>query len=84
MSNRTMKRSMLKAQYAKFCEAWAAEKTYQRIYVADGKELPKNVELLGRKPTFKMWLTAMENRRLAEQSRPAEKAVEVKDTSWEE
>lgn len=32
----SIKRSMQKRQYEKFCEAWKNEKTYQRVLIADG------------------------------------------------
>lgn len=32
----SLKRSMLKSQYARFCEAWNNEKMYQRILLSDG------------------------------------------------
>jgi hypothetical protein len=84
MNERAMRRRALKAQYEKFCRAWRDEKTYQRVYVGSGKSLPDGVEQLGRKPTFRMWLTALENKRLAERSAPPQKAVEVGDPVWEE
>ena len=79
-----MKRQMLKVQYQKFCQAWQDEKTYQRVREESGVKLPEGVQSLGRKPTFAMWLRAMENKKLAEQQVKPEKAVEVQDTSWEE
>jgi hypothetical protein len=80
----SLKRSMLKAQYEKFCRAWQDEKLFQKIYLADGKPLPEGTHPLGKKPTFKMWVKAMENQKQMALQAPPEKAVEVKDTSWEE
>lgn len=78
----SLKRSMKRAQYDKFCEVWKNEKTYQKFMKEDGKELPEGSQTLGRKPTFKMWMTAMKN----QDNNPVveEKSVEVADTSWEE
>lgn len=78
------RRSILKKQYEAFCRAWQDEKLFQKIHTADGKPLPEGVNELGRKPTFKMWLRAIENQKQAALQAPPEKAVEVKDTSWEE
>ena len=82
--SRQLQRSMLKAQYAKFCEAWQNEKLYQRVYLETHEKLPEGTNTLGRKPTFKMWVKAIENQKQAALQAPPEKAVEVKDTSWEE
>jgi hypothetical protein len=75
---------MLRRQYEKFCEAWKNEKMYQKITLDSGKELPENMQKLGHKPTFKMWTQALKNQKMAAALAPSEKAVEVKDTSWEE
>lgn len=75
---------MLKAQYEKFCRAWQDEKLYQSVVLADGRPLPEGINKLGRKPTFKMWVKAIENQKQMAKQTPPEKAVEVKDTSWEE
>lgn len=80
----SLKRSVLKAQYEKFCRAWRDEKLFQKIHLESGKDLPEGVNELGHKPTFKMWVKAMENQKQAALQAPPEKAVEVKDASWEE
>jgi len=80
----SLKRSMLKAQYAKFCRAWQDEKLFQNVYLASGKDLPEGTQKLGHKPTFKMWVAAIQNQKLAAMKAPPEKAAEVKDVSWED
>jgi hypothetical protein len=77
-------RSMMKVKYEKFCQAWRDEKLYQQVHERSGTPLPEGVQKLGRKPTFKMWMAAMANQRAAQAKVLPEKAVEVKDTSWEE
>lgn len=104
--NRKMQRSTLKAEYARFCEAWNNEKMYQRILIADGAKIetvdgPKrddgyptaiqvikngdtHLALLGKKPTFSMWLNAKKNKRsLADVEKSmSEKQVEVTNKEW--
>lgn len=78
------KRAQLRKKYEDFCKAWNNEKLFQKITIESGKELPEGIQLLAKKPTFKMWMQAMENQKQAIASAPSTKAVEVKDTSWEE
>ena len=81
-------RSMLKAQYERFKEAWNNEKTFQKYLLESGKELPEGHNKLTKKPTFAMWLQAVKNKKLsADVSQPPptdsdEKKVEVTDTEW--
>jgi len=82
--SRSINRSMLRKKYEDFCKAWNNEKTFQRIMKIDGKELPEGQVELGRKPTFSMWLAAHKAKAFTPQVAPVDKAVEVKDTSWEE
>ena len=89
-SNRKFQREAMKLKYRRFCEAWGNEQRYQKYVLASGQELPKEQPLLGRKPTFKMWLQAMQNKKIAEDgvtAPPTEpevsKQVEVQDTDWE-
>lgn len=83
--SRSIKRTMLKKQYEKFCEAWNTEKAYQRLVLAEAGDLPTDTVPLGKKPTFKMWLTALKNGQFdTQQPEQAKKAVEVTDTTWEE
>ena len=79
--SRSISRSMLRSQYTKFCEAWKNEKTYQKYLVENGDKLAEGTELLGRKPTFNMWMTAKKNQ---ESTIVDEKKVTVEDTNWEE
>lgn len=78
------KRAQLRKKYEDFCKAWNNEKLFQKITLSSGKDLPEGVQVLAKKPTFKMWMQAMENQKQAIANIPPEKAVEVKDTSWEE
>ncbi len=82
--SRRLDRSIQKKRYEAFCQAWRDEKLYQQITLDAGKRLPEGMQVLGRKPTFKMWMSAMENQRQQALQAPPEKAVEVKDTGWEE
>ncbi len=82
--SRQLDRSILKKRYEAFCRAWKDEKLYQKIALESGGKLPEGMQVLGRKPTFQMWLQAMENQKQAALRAPPEKAVEVKETSWEE
>lgn len=86
-----IKRSMLKAQYAKFVEAWTNEKRYQQYLLASGQKLPDGHNQLGKKPTFSMWMTAVRNRKIAvDVTKPPpsdevvmdEKKVEVTEKEW--
>ena len=83
-------RSMLKRQYERFCQAWRAEKRFQEFTLAQGEPLPQGQNKLGKKPTFKMWLQAVKNKKIAHdvqaQLPKAEGTgkVEVTDTEWEE
>ncbi len=82
---------MLKKQYERFCQAWQNEKRYQQFILASGQQLEEGHQPLGRKPTFQMWLQAVNNKKIsAEVHQPPpmaeeqnEKAVEVQDTDWE-
>jgi len=80
----SVKRAQLRWKYENFCTAWDNEKLFQKITLSSGKDLPEGMQVLAKKPTFKMWMQAMENQKQAIASAPPEKAVEVKDTSWEE
>ena len=80
----SLDRSVLKAQYEKFCRAWRDERLFQDITLKSGRELPDGVNKLGKKPTFRMWAKAMENQKQAALQAPPEKAVVVKDATWEE
>jgi hypothetical protein len=82
--SRQLQRSILKTKYAAFCKAWHDEKLFQRITLESGRPLPAGVNSLGRKPTFRMWAQAMKNQELAALQVMPEKAVEVKDTEWED
>ena len=111
--SRGMSRSILKAQYARFCEAWTNEKMYQQFTINNGTAAIKETEhknpdgtyvkqvvgdegteprnLLGRKPTFAMWLHAVKNKKIAanvHEKLPVEegadpKKVKVEETAWE-
>lgn len=90
--SRTIKRAMLKQQYERFCRAWRHEKSYQKWAEENGEDIGEGVQKLGRKPTFKMWLDAVNNKKIAasaeQQAEQAnekkfeEKQVEVQDTDW--
>lgn len=98
-----LKRSMLKAEYARFCEAWNNEKTYQRILMAEGvkveetetklndgtnlkvlKSGDQQLAVLGKKPTFAMWLHARKHQTKMPDAMKAvsEKQVPVTDKEW--
>jgi len=113
MSMRATSRSMLKAQYTRFTEAWSNEKRYQQYSLdnldasiqiseqknPDGTYVKQIVDakgedvknLLGRKPTFAMWLQAVKNKKIAadvHKQLPVEekadpKKVQVEETDWE-
>jgi hypothetical protein len=80
--SRQIKRSMLKTEYERFCRAWDAEKTFQRISKEAGQPLPEGVNILGRKPTFAMWKQARDNKVF--EQKQEEKKVEVVDPTWED
>ena len=61
---RQMERMKLKQQYAKFTKAWQNEKRYQQYRLTAGEELEKGHYMLGRKPTFTMWLDAVKNKQI--------------------
>jgi hypothetical protein len=82
--SRQLQRSILKTKYAAFCKAWHDEKLFQRITLESGRALSDGAPPLGRKPTFRMWAQAMKNQERAALQVLPEKAVEVKDTDWEE
>lgn len=86
---RSIERNNLRKQYERFAQAWRNEKRYQEYLESTGQQLPEGTHRLGRKPTFRMWLDAVNNKKIAaatgappapEQS----KAVEVSDTEWDE
>lgn len=77
-----MKRAMLKARYDKFVKLWNNERLFQSIALKDGLQLPDGQNVLGHKPTFAMWLAAVRQGKL--QPKQEIKAVEVKETAWEE
>lgn len=109
--SRSINRSMLKSQYARFCKAWDNEKRYQQYSLTNGDAVIKTSEvknpdgtyvkqivegesvrnLLGRKPTFAMWLQAVKNKKIAADVHAAPppqdgadpKKVEVEETDWE-
>ena len=85
-------RSMLRAQYTRFCEAWINEKMYQKYLLDKGEKVPEGHNLLTKKPTFNMWMQAVKNKKLAadvskpppeaEEKQQTEKQVEVVDKEW--
>jgi hypothetical protein len=87
-----IKRSMLKAQYARFVEAWNNERRYQQYLLESGQPLPAGHNKLGKKPTFSMWMAAVKNRKIAvdvnapppavAEAKNDEKQVEVTDKEW--
>ena len=78
-----MKRAMMRKQYDKFCESWKNEKIFQRLMTENGEELPEGTFPLGKKPTFSMWMTAIENQKNVP-DQTDDKKVEVNSTDWEE
>lgn len=86
---RSIKRSILRKKYEKFSKAWENEKRYQQSLLQSGHELEEGHQQLGKKPTFAMWLVAVENKRLnvsgevlgAEKTLD-EKKVQVDDVEW--
>lgn len=86
---RAQKRAALRQKYKKFSEAWGNEKRYQRYLELEDRPLPSGTVPLGRKPTFSMWLKAVENRKISEDvEKPPPtaadpKQVEVADAEWE-
>lgn len=81
--SRSIDRSILRKKYDDFCIAWKNEKMFQRIAQEDGQELPKGAHLLGKKPTFKMWMMAAKNGTF-NAPEVASKSVEVTSPAWEE
>jgi len=91
--DRKFKREQLKQQYAKFAQAWRDEKRFQNYLIENQGAEVKNGEIvgpdgekvpvLGKKPTFAMWVAAKKNQQQALQAQ-SEKKVEVEDLSWEE
>jgi len=87
-----LERSVLKAQYTRFCEAWQNEKRFQRYLLDKGQPLPEGHSELSKKPTFAMWLQAVKNKRLAAdvtkpppevaEKQQDEKRIEVTDAEW--
>jgi hypothetical protein len=80
---------MLKRSYERFIEAWNNEKKYQKYVIEEEGALPDSVQPLGRKPTFKMWLTAIRQKKITLQGTvPAaateEKQVQVEEPTWDE
>lgn len=82
--NRKMNRTILRKQYDKFCDAWKNEKMYQRIATENGGQLPEGQQLLGKKPTFSMWMTAVKNQVFTQHVPAEDKSVGVVDAAWEE
>ena len=81
-----MQRASLRVAYDRFCQAWRNERRYQEHLLATGQELEEGHAKLGRKPTFAMWMAAVEQRQV--QAALAEKGIDpkrvvVKDTEWE-
>jgi hypothetical protein len=85
-------RTVLKAQYQRFCEAWRNEKRYQAYCAENDVPLDDGIQKLGRKPTFAMWRQALKNKAAAEVQRSiddaakkaAEKQVQTVETEWED
>lgn len=88
MGARKIERSKLRVQYDRFVQAWRNERRYQEFLEGQGQPLPEGHTKLGRKPTFQMWMQAMENRQVQEalvaQQAAEPKQVEVSSTEWAE
>lgn len=57
----------------------------QKVKVIIAGEDNTETQLLGRKPTFSMWVQSMNNRKQAQAAAPQDdKKVEVEDLSWGE
>ena len=90
--NHSAKREQLRRQYERFVVAWQNERRYQQFLITEGQPLEEGHQRLGRKPTFRMWMEAVRNKRIA--ARVGEmppvapeqdpKRVEVTDTEWDE
>lgn len=96
---RKMRREKLRKQYEHFSKSWQMEKRYQQSTITEdgatvtrdgGQDFLKEpntdpVPLLGKKPTFSMWMTAVKNKRvaLAEKLRSIGK-IDVDETEWDE
>ena len=96
-----MQRDSLRAEYGRFCKSWQAERRYQDYMVEnkyadiveekDGLTYLVSVkddvrqQLLGHKPTFRMWLQAKKNKLAADQRmKDDKKHIEVSETSWDD
>lgn len=95
---RSLKRQQMREQYRKFQRSWNDEKIFQRYLVEkhgasvkqkDGHDVivTQNGEehaVLGRRPTFNMWLKMVDDHR-AKQAAPRDtQKVDVEDLSWDE
>lgn len=84
---RSIERSVLKAQYERFRAAWRNEKRFQQFTLDQGESLPKGMNQLGRAPTFKMWKEALEAGQIyrRDQEAPlADKSIPVESASWDD
>jgi hypothetical protein len=95
---RKLRREQKKVGYDKFKRVWSDEKRYQSYLVehSDGKIITdddgnkkltgpngENAPLLGKRPTFRMWASAIGSQPVVRTTQ-AEKKVDVDDLSWDE